>query len=219
MNPISSSIPQFIADREGLAGAARTWFLEIMRREFRYMEPVAEARRRRVTVPAMLASAASLAGVALAGGGFSGEDGTAWLGCAWLATAVHWLAMRKTTVTVDRDAEWRAYCVLVRPLILTRYPALLDRNRRDTEYSWAVKPFSMAQSFRVSAKHARRELATAALVGLWIGASAYGVIHSWCRLEWTALSLLPAVSAIAAPLLWALWRWCALRTMLQDVED
>jgi len=218
MSPISSLLAQYIADREGLVGGARAWFLEILRREFRY-EGEEEGGWDRYTLTAMLVSAATLGAVCIAREGLSWSDGTAWLGCAWVGTALHWLLRQRPPPPPDRDTEWRVYCALVRPLILLRYPSLLDRNRKDAEHRLVVGVSSMRQSFQVTASHARRELVVAALAGLWIGAALVPVLHYFAHVAMVGLTVLPVASAALAPVVWTMWRWYALRLVLGDIDD
>jgi hypothetical protein len=124
----TETIADFLADREGLDGAARGVFLRLLREGFGF----GRASPRRI-VPVLPLLTLLLAGLGLAFEGRTGLRAAAalpWLGIAAVGLALALAAACSGTrmTPINRELEWRAYCFLIRPLILRRHPGLLDCN-------------------------------------------------------------------------------------------
>jgi hypothetical protein len=77
----------------------------------------------------------------------------------------------------DRETDWEAYCLFLRPVILSDHPGLLDRNAIDHERApgkSALRPLPMLRSL----VHERGpDFWWSALLGLWGGTIALVVTH------------------------------------------
>lgn len=121
------SVVEYLADREGLRGAARRRFLRFARETLGYKL----ARPFRGEYLAWLLPAFALAGLAV-----TFETGpwplspVVWLAYLAAGFALAALAVRDAAhaVRASRETEWLIYCHLLRPVVLAEAPGLLDRN-------------------------------------------------------------------------------------------
>ncbi len=128
----SASIADCIADREGLNGSARAIFVRLLRTAFGY-----ESRPPgRITAIIVWGAVC----VAVFGVLFESRHGSnavfalMWIGIAAIGATLAWgVARAQLRIRpADIEIEWRAYCILLRPLILNQRPGLLDRNRHES---------------------------------------------------------------------------------------
>ncbi len=195
-------IREFIADRENLPVSARTRFYGVLD-QFGAFRPRVRRRDWRLLL---------LVSVALFLACWTFDRPAGWRE-AWpwpcflvLCTVPVWTIRRHERLShqVDRETEWRAYCLFLRPLIVARFPGLLDRN--------LDSPMPAPNQIVPRPRSLLREIFTyrgldfwwAALVGLWCGMALLLVM----RLVWGEVSdLLPLVMAVlgfvGGPVLWS----------------
>lgn len=212
------SVADYLADREGLTGTTRTAFLQLLRETFGF----------RATAPYRVAPLLGLAALGFASWGVvlelrEGFGITAtW---PWLATAIVGAALafeiarhRRRSTFTNREFEWRAYCLLIRPMILRSRPGLLDRNltadRGATEH---VRP---------SYGGALTSLLREPSIGFWIPA---GI--GWCLGCAAALVarastgpkpwyvFLPLGGALIGPAVWAFFRYVVFRRLHRSARE
>jgi len=212
------TVAGYLADREGLDGAARSIFLEQLRDVFGFR--VSAPRR----YPMLIAGLA----VALAGFGIAtevrsaggGEAVWAWLGMAATGLVLAFAQARSGSndPPVNREIEWRAYCLLIRPLLLRARPGLLDRNLdaadcADCSGPESGSPLHAGWSFGLS-----HRWPMPAGMGWTLGcamAVAWRVVVGPAAWLWG----LPLGGAVVGPLVWAIFRRGVFRRLRRAVHD
>jgi hypothetical protein len=125
----TAAVAEYLADREGLSGPTRANFVRLLGEAFgvkpRKLWPFALVTGGWATVVAVvgvlleLRQGESIVFIAL----WIALTGLGIVIAAFLADA------QRRSQRIDNELEWRAYCLLLRPLILADRPGLLDRNR------------------------------------------------------------------------------------------
>ena len=114
------STADYLADREGLEGTARTVFVELLRNVFGFR--IATSSR---TAPRLVIVASMLAALGSAielRSGMAASATIPWLiiaGIGWVLAIIITLVRRRGKA-INWEFEWHSYCSLVRPRILLR---------------------------------------------------------------------------------------------------
>jgi hypothetical protein len=209
------SIAEFLADREGLVGAARDRFRRLLH-EYGGFPEVERANRRRF--PILVYLLLGLTGL-LWENPTEWGDRLAWVEYGVLSVGLWWQLRREDRrfLAVDRETHWEAYCLFLRPVILSDHPGLLDRNALGCgpkDASVASEPIS---SFRRVLHEGGRDLWWSGLVGVWAGTELRMVIHQALASAGGFWSLLFPVGGLLLGLaVWLLWRRLALRLLKAD---
>jgi len=197
-------IADYLADREGLRGAAREIFLRILRNIFGF----SVARPRWLT----FATSVYLAAVTWMGVSLEVQERASgifislWIAITGLGVGLAFAvsAAVRRPPAVSKEIEWRAYCLLVRPLILAKKPGLLDRN---------LGVDIGAEEPRINTKPELPTLLLGSPIDLWLSAYAgWGIgtaavviwHHTVERSAWCFL--MPVVGAVVAPFFWCIGR-------------
>jgi hypothetical protein len=119
-------IREFIADRENLPVSARQRFFHVLD-QFGAFRPRIRRRDWRLL---LLVSVAWALVCGVLDAPASWREGWPWP-CFLVVCLVPVRAIRRherLSHFVDHETEWKAYCLFLRPLIIARFPGLLDRN-------------------------------------------------------------------------------------------
>ena len=216
-NSTSASVVDYLADREQLEGTARKVFLRLLRREFGF--DIAQTRRlvRYLTGTGLL--------IVICGGGLEIDRGSGWDAIVpWILVALIAMVLsaavargRMNASETDLQAEWNAYCLLVRPAIVARNPGLLDRNRRDAKApEFAKLPSSNTTS--MSFKRCGPDAWVAICVGFVLGALAL-FIQRVAGAVGVFFFCLPLLGGIGGALIWHALRLEIYRRMRKRGRD
>ncbi len=197
-----------LADREGLNGAARHVFLLLLRDAFGF----------NLKTPGWAAATIGVcaAGVALFGILIEPSlrenivpviDWILWMGVVGLGAALAFAVAcaRRASEPIDREIEWRTYCLLVRPQILSERPGLLDRNLAD-DYGARERMVVSAGAAVIAMLQSRRS-------DLWVPAAIGWTVGSMALIIWR-VTVGPSVWPFALPILGMtlfLLAWCMIR--------
>lgn len=211
------AIADYLADREGLQGTVRSRFIELLDISFGFklQHPNWSA----------LALSASVASVAMAGvflelrRGLSTESGLLWFGVIGLGLVLMCSLVRAhgQSRQGSREIEWRAYCLLIRPLILAEHPGLLNRNLAGESKinPQAIPVPAVADILRGSRP-----------INLWLPASAGWSVGAASLVCWQSLGgaprwvfVLPLLGSCLGPLAWGLFRRSAYARVKRLVRD
>ena len=203
----SAAIAEYLADREGLRGAARGHFLRLLCESLGYRRTARRRNAWAVGGAALGVAALGLLIEILRGARWESVSVFAWLGFAVLGATLAVVLARaeRRTGTEDREIEWRVYCLLLRPVILAERPGLLDRNLladRGARERLDIPPRQMVATIL---RERRTDLWGPGAVGWCIGLVA---LISW-RVAvgpevWTFA--LPLMGFVLGPVAWAYWR-------------
>jgi hypothetical protein len=211
-------VANYLADREGLEGTSRAVFLELLYDTFGFR---AETSQRAPTVLGVLAI-----GVAACGFGIEWQRGASlsavcpWLGIAAIGATFAVLIARgdRRATALNHEHEWRAYCLVIRPMILRSRPGLLNRNLAADQSAQHRMGIGYSSTMGVTF----RERGSA----FWIAAGAGWAITATfvlvCRMAvgWTEwLLLLPLAGAVFGPLAWSLFRFAVFRRLQRTAES
>jgi len=196
---------EYLADREGLVGAGREKFIALLRDAFGF-----GAQRPKWDVAALSAWVAmvTLAGIAVE----LNRDGRVATLMTWLGVGAVGVALvfalarsRRRSGRGDREIDWRAYCLVIRPMILAERPGLLDRNLAAASIERQNSPLGTVDVFRdVDPVH----LWLPAAVGWALGAVPLLLWHFAVGAQWW-MFLLPPAGTILLPFGWGLFRLAA----------
>jgi hypothetical protein len=204
--PLSSeSVAEFLADREGLVGGARERFRRLLHEYGGFRDLSVPARSR---IPILVSSFLALGGLALDHPA-RWSDGLAWVAYALLAAGLIWRLRRGDHHVrhFDRETDWEAYCLFLRPVILSDHPGLLDRNAADHGQNPEKAPLRSLPMLRSLVHERGPEFWWSALLGLWGGLAALIVV----RVTVAATSSLGSFVFLSGGVLlglavWLLWR-------------
>lgn len=201
----AATVADYLADREGLKGAPREIFLELLRDVFGFR---ATSGSRVVPILRMLTIAVLVAGPAAEW--YHGSNEAAmwpWLAVAGVSALFSAAVARRQNrlVPIDYEHEWQAYWLLIRPAILRQRPGLLDTNRRDD----SAPARKMTSGYRDTVRtmlHARD-------VEFWAPAGFGWALGSIAIVIWRISAgpgfwpfVLPLVGALIAPFVWGFVR-------------
>ena len=214
----ASRVAVYLADREGLSGDARSRFIRILEEDFQYT-----SAHRQTPWLVLLACGIAPGFMALTADGWMNHGHLPlWLWIGWPcfagAGALMALALRHAKQRRDSepDLQWRVYCILVRPMIASDNPGLLDRNlplHSETVESLSLTPLT---SVRLMIKDPMPGQWRAALVGLWIGSAALFVLRTGRHSTNEWMICLPAAGIALCSVFWATWQWIAFRAVSDD---
>lgn len=199
----SEEVVEFLADREGLSGGARRRFLNLLR-EYGSFRQVARPRTWRTLF---------LVSVLLALIGFvldnrsAWSDRLVWPGCLLLAMGPIWRFHRKETGAPDshRETDWHAYCLFLRPVILSEHPGLLDRNRNSLPQESARERVQSLPTLRDLVHERGPDFWWSAVLGLWCGMLALLVVHlTLAATRWVLSVAFPIGGLLLGPAIWTL---------------
>lgn len=209
----ADDIAGYLADREGLQGAARRVFVRELHEVFGFRR----ASMRRI--------ASLFLGLALMVAGFgavfellSGCGGSAvlvWLGVACLGAAL----ARAITLgglrarAVNHELEWRAYCLLIRPLIVRRRQGLLDRNLSTRTGTCEVIDADHWLAIRAAIGEWKLDCWVPAGAGWALGAVGAVVWRLAAGPSMVGILGLPICGTIVGPLVWTVFRLSVFRRL------
>lgn len=199
-------VAEFLADRECLAGRSRERFLRLLH-EYGSFRQVSRPRRSRTLILVSLL-------LALTGFVFdhpSGwSDGLIWSGTVLLAAIPVWRIHREERQAphFDRETDWQAYCLFLRPLILNEHPGLLDHNANNSQpepdVGRLLRPLPMLRNL-VLERYSDFWWAT--ILGLWCGMAALIITHlAICATNWMISLAFPVGGLLFGPAIWILCR-------------
>jgi hypothetical protein len=135
------------------------------------------------------------------------SDRLIWPGCVLLAMGPIWRFHRKETEApdADRETDWYAYCLFLRPVILSEYPGLLDRNRNSPPQGSAWNRLQSLPTVRNLVNERGPDFWWSAVLGLWCGMLALLVVHLVLAATGRALSAaFPICGLLLGPAVWTL---------------
>ena len=204
-SPSAESVAEFLADREGLAGPDRRRFLEVFREYGSFRQASRPHRARTLMFVSLL----------LALVGFvldcppDASDGMVWSVCVLLAVVLVWRFHREETQAhrLDPETDWQAYCLFLRPVILTEHPGLLEQTAKDLRERSTYQLFRPLPMLRNLVHERGSDFWWSAILGLWCGMGALVVV----RLGWTTINLrtslvFPIGGLVLGPALWTVWK-------------
>jgi hypothetical protein len=201
----AENVAEFLADREGLAGRARERFLRLLH-EYGSFRQVARPRRSRMLILVSLLLA--LTGFALDHPSGWNDD-LMWSGCVLLAAGPIWRFHREERLAPhsDRETDWQAYCLFLRPVILSDHPGLLDHNANNSRPDPAhpmLRPLPMLRNL----VHERgSDFWWSTMLGLWGGMMALLITHlTVSATNWMVSLSFPVGGLFLGPVIWILWR-------------
>lgn len=201
----AQDVAEFLADREGLAGRSRERFVRLLR-EYGSFRQVSRPRRSRTLI---------LVSLLLAFIGFildhpSGwSSGLTWTGSVLLAVIpiwrFHWEESRAPQF--DRETDWQAYCLFLRPVILSEHPGLLDHNASNPKPEPNRRQLRPLPMLRNLIREHGSDFWWANILGLWCGMMALLVTHlAVCATSWKVSLTFPVGGLMLGPTIWILWR-------------
>jgi hypothetical protein len=198
-----------LADREGLTGKARQRFLEFLAN---FDRPVRPGSWR---ILLSVSATASVLGLFLVPWPGSGQAFPPflffWLGSAVLGMILSFGLRRAEQAPIQHDPElnWRVYCLVLRPILLTENPGLLDRNLptdRSAHETAVVRPVEVCRSIYLDRG---ADFWWSSILGLWLGM--FVLLLGHLKLGWspTWLWILPLTGLALGPILWSIIQWTA----------
>jgi hypothetical protein len=113
----------------------------------------------------------------------------------------------KRALQPDRETDWQAYCLFLRPVILSDYPGLLDQNKNNLGHEAArlmLRPLPMLRNL---VHEQGPDFWWSAVLGLWAGLVALLVTHlAITATSWILSLAFPVVGLLLGPVSWILWR-------------
>ena len=203
-SPVSSeNVAEFLADREGLVGGARVRFRRLLDQYGGFRE---KTPRRNVGTLILVSSLLALTGFVWDDP--SGwRDTLVWAGYGLLSTGLIWrhhLEAGKVHCS-DRETEWQAYCLFLRPVILSDHPGLLDRNTKNDRHESARSMLRPIPIFRNLVHGPGLGFWRSAMVGLWCGMVALLITHATgTATNWILSLAFPAVGILLGVVVWML---------------
>lgn len=203
----SDSIAGYLADREGLKGIGRSRFIGLLDSSFGF-----KLRRPNRSVFALGAWVASVAvaGILLElSRGLSVVSVLLWLGVTSLGAALVFALVRvqRQPSPSSREIEWRAYCLLIRPMILAERPGLLDCN---------LATGSNEGKQEIAAPAVTNLLRGIRPINVWLPASVGWGVGAAALIFWNfvfgaerGVFVLPLLGSFLGPLVWGLFRLSA----------
>lgn len=209
---LSASLAEYFADREGLTGIGRVQFLDFIEGSLGASQPQRPGKWQTlllisvgVGVVGLMLDTYTAAGEVLPGI-------MAWGAFSLLGIILAFILRRaeRRNHPVDHEIHWRAYCLLLRPVVLVEKPGLLDRNLADDEGSQEQLELTPLSSFRYMLRERGADFWWSGGVGILSGM--LGIIL-WHRLSPRLFSkwevALPLCGMLIGPAVWALIQYTA----------
>ena len=201
----TENVAEFLADREGLAGGARERFRRLLRDYGGFRENFAPRYSRPLILVSLLLALSSL----VLDWPARWSDGLVWVGYGLLSAGLLWRLRREENKAryFDRETDWEAYCLFLRPVILSDHPGLLDRNATNDGNKTTESRLRSIPLFRSLVRERGPDFWSSAVMGLWIGM----VALLFTRLMVTATNWISSLAFLAGGLwfglaIWILWR-------------
>lgn len=201
----TENVAEFLADREGLAGGARERFRRLLHEYGGFRDTPVPGRSR---TPILVSSLLAVAGLIL-DHPTRWSDGLVWVVYALFSAGLIWRLRREDSDVrrFDRETDWEAYCLFLRPVILSDHPGLLDRNATSLGQKAGESPVRPLPMLRSLVHERGPDFWWSALLGLWGGMLALLVTH----VAVTATGWMGSIAFLAGGLLlglaaWILWR-------------
>jgi hypothetical protein len=213
-----SSVADYLADREGLEGTSRAVFLELLYDAFGFR--VGTSAR----APMFFGTLAI--GIAVCGIGIEWQHTLSlsaawpWLGIATIGAifAILIARDRRRASPLNHEQEWRAYCLVVRPIILRDRPGLLNRNLASDQS--VENEIAIGYSSTVQAMFRERSSE------FWIAAGAGWAIAATLILTWRIaagwtewLLTLPVAGVVVGPVAWGIFRLTVFRRLRRITDS
>lgn len=212
------SVAEYLADREGLTGAARAAYLRLLHEVFGFRS--VQRGRIGVFLGIFMAVVAGVGiGVELATGAGS-RACWHWLamGAAGSALAIETARARRDERSAEREFEWRAYCLVVRPLILRDRPGLLDRNHAADRGPDDTGAGEHRLSVEAVLRNRGVDLWAPAGIG-WACGSLAGLIWRFAAGPQPWFLALPVGAAVAGTAAWSVFRSSVFRRLHRLARD
>lgn len=215
-SPLSGkSVVEFLADREGLAGRARERF-KCLLIAYGGFQNISKAKG--VRFPILASLLLGLIGLYIERPR-QWNDYLVWVEYGFLSAVLIWFHGEENCAPrVDRETDWEAYCLFLRPIILRDHPGLLDRNAREPRQRIKQSSLHPAPTFQGLVHQRGPNFWRAALFGLWGGTGALLAVDGTIaaiRLIW-ALAF-PAAGLILGLTGWLMW--CRLAYVIARSES
>jgi hypothetical protein len=136
-------------------------------------------------------------------------DGLIWFGTVLLAAIPVWRFHREESQApqFDRETDWQAYCLFLRPAILSEHPGLLDRNANSSRPEPDRRLLRPLPMFRNLVQERGSDFWWATILGLWCGMLALLVTHlAVCATSWRVSVTFHVGGLLLGPAIWILWR-------------
>lgn len=142
-----------------------------------------------------------------------------WSGSGLLALGSVWCVRRleRRSRGADYEVEWRAYCLYLRPLIVTEFPGLLDRNRAACMASAGEAETRVIPLLGELLSARGVDFWWSCTLGLWLGMTGLLVLLC-CQTNpgLLGMCLLPLGGFMVGPVLWSGWQALVLRLARLD---
>src|SRR5665213_1364939 len=204
--PRAYDVAEFLADREGLVGAARIRFLRLLR-EYGSFRQVSRPQRSRTLILVSLV-------LTLAGFVFDSQSGwgsgLVWFSCLLLSLGPVWRFHREESrlLQPDRGSDWRTYCHFLRPVVLSDNPGLLDRNLRNLQLESTQPMYRTIPMLGALIQERGPDFWWSIVLGLWCGMTALLLITHLAitATNWMQSLTFPVGGMLFGPVIWAVWR-------------
>lgn len=201
----TESVVEFLADREGLAGAKRDRFRHLLH-EYGGFREASPPRYSRPLI--IIAVVLALSGLALdRPSGWT--DNLVWVVYLFVAAGLTWRLSREESEVghFDRETDWQAYCLFLRPVILNDHPGLLDRNAKSAGQESTQSMLRPVPLIRALMHERGPDLWVSVMLGLWGGMATMLVAHLTVTITNLFLSLaFPAAGLLLGLVVWMLSR-------------
>jgi hypothetical protein len=211
----TEKVAEFLADREGLAGGARERFRRLLHEYGGFRDISAPSPLR---IPIFVSSMLAISGLLL-DHPTRWSDGLVWVVYTLLSVGLIWRLRREHSDVrrFDRETDWEAYCLFLRPVILSDHPGLLDRNATNHGRKVVTSPQHLSRILRSWVHERAPDLWWSALIGLWCGMVALLVTHlAKLVTSWMGSIALLGGGVLLGLTTWFLWRRLAYVVVKSD---
>ena len=203
--PYSDNVLEFLADREGLTGGARRRFLHVLHDYGSFRKASRPQRSRTLLLFSLLLA---LVGFVLDHSpSWSGR--LVWPGCVLLGLGPIWRFHQEKDPApgTDRETDWQAYCLFLRPIILIDHPGLLNRNANNIQRDSGQPILRLFPMLRNLCHERSFDFWWSAMLGLWCGMLALAITHLAVAASNKILSfVLPVGGMLFGPVIWMAWQ-------------
>lgn len=210
----SENVAEFLADREGLVGGARERFSRLLD-QYGGFQNDSDARRTRLAF--FVSLFLGLVGL-LSDRPQQGNDVWVWITYGLFSAGLIWGFRADETKLrhLDRETNWEAYCLFLRPIILSDHPGLLDKNAVHPRETPGQPPHPIPV-LRSLVHQRGPDFWWTALVGLWGGTGTLVIVHQTIgATHWVESLAFPVGGVILGLATWLLWRQLAYLFMKSD---
>lgn len=201
----AESVVESLADREGLAGGPRDRFRRLLHDYGGFQEASPPRYSRTFFIISVVLAVSGLALDRPSGW----SDNLVWMVYLLVSAGLTWRLQReeKKVGNFDRETDWQAYCLFLRPVILNDHPGLLDRNAKNAGGESTQSMLRPVPLIRVLIHERGPDLWCSVVLGLWGGMAVMLVTHLTVTVTNSLLSLaFPAAGLLFGLIVWMLSR-------------